>query len=158
MRDAGVGITVTSATNIIVFLIGGTTVLPSLRSYSIFTGVGIVFTFFLQLTFFLAWFTIDQRRIESQRDGMCCWRRHPHHQPTNKPGLLKKVAAVLASSLRHKVVAYVAHYATSLRDKGVVNLIETALPLMVKYNANVWELVAYPVMNLSMTESGSKSN
>ena len=104
MRDAGVGITVTSATNIIVFLIGGTTVLPSLRSYSIFTGVGIVFTFFLQLTFFLAWFTIDQRRIESQRDGMCCWKRHPHHQPTNKPGLLKKVAAVVASFLRHKVV------------------------------------------------------
>jgi len=67
MRHAGVGITVTSITDILVFLIGGTTVLPSLRSYSIFTGVGICFTYFLQITFFLAWFSIDQKRINEKR-------------------------------------------------------------------------------------------
>ena len=46
------------------FLVGGTTVLPSLRSYSLYTGLGILATYCLQLTFFLAWFTLDQRRID----------------------------------------------------------------------------------------------
>ena len=55
-------------------LAGGTTVLPSLRSYSIFTGVGIIFTYLLQLTFFLAFFTLDQKRIDAKRDGMFCWK------------------------------------------------------------------------------------
>ena len=27
-----------------------------------------------QLSFFLAGFALDQRRIEARRDGMCCWR------------------------------------------------------------------------------------
>ena len=67
MRHAGLGITVTSVTDVLVFLIGGTTVLPSLRSYSIYTGVGISFTYLLQITFFLAWFSIDQKRINERR-------------------------------------------------------------------------------------------
>ena len=37
------------STDIIMIPPGGTTRLPSLRSYSIFTGVGILFTFLLQV-------------------------------------------------------------------------------------------------------------
>ena len=134
MREAGVGITVTSATNIIVFLIGGTTVLPSLRSYSLFTGVGIVFTFFLQLTFFLACFTIDQRRIESRRDGMCCWKRHHNHQPSDKPGLLKKAASILAAFLSQKAVkASIVVFSFSL--VGVCSWGVTQIPVELDYTA-----------------------
>ena len=42
-------------------------ILPSLKSYSIFTAVGILFTYILQATFFVAWLSIDQRRIEARR-------------------------------------------------------------------------------------------
>ena len=134
MREAGVGITVTSATNIIVFLIGGTTVLPTLRSYSLFTGVGIVFTFFLQLTFFLAWFTIDQRRIESKRDGMCCWKRHPNHKPSDKPGLIKRAASLLAAFLSHKPVKALVVVA-SFALAGVCSWGVTQIPVELDYAA-----------------------
>ncbi len=62
LRHAGVGITVTSMTDVIVFAVGGSTVLPSLRSYSLYTAMGILFTFFLQITFFVGWLTIDTVR------------------------------------------------------------------------------------------------
>lgn len=78
LRHAGVGITVTSMTDVIVFAVGGTTVLPSLRSYSLYAAVGILFTFFLQTTFFVACLTIDTKRIDQLRNGMfCCIKYNP---------------------------------------------------------------------------------
>jgi len=123
MRSAGVAITVTSTTNILVFLIGGTTRLPSLRSYSIFTGVGILFTFLLQLSFFLAGFALDQRRIEARRDGMCCWRVHKDHIPSTTPGLLSRMFIHLSSLLRWRsakaVVVVTSLALTALSGWGV---------------------------------------
>lgn len=82
MRHAGVGITITSFTDFVVFSVGATTVLPSLRSYSFFTAVGILFTYFLQSTFFVAWLSIDQARIDARRDGTFCWKSYgPDWEP-----------------------------------------------------------------------------
>lgn len=47
---SGVGITVTSVTDIVVFLVGGSTVLPSLSSYSFFTAAGIAVVYILQVS------------------------------------------------------------------------------------------------------------
>jgi len=63
LRRAGVGVTVTSLTDVVVFAIGATTRLPSLMSYSLYTMLGILFTFALQVTFFVACLSLDQRRI-----------------------------------------------------------------------------------------------
>ena len=76
MRRAGVGITVTSLTDVTVFGIGATTVLPSLRSYSLFTMAGILSVYLLQSTLFVACLALDQRRIRGRRDGTCCWVVH----------------------------------------------------------------------------------
>jgi Niemann-Pick C1 protein len=66
MEHAGVAITITSFTDVIAFGIGGTTVLPALRSFCLYASVGIVAVYFFQCTFFLAWMTIDQKRIEAK--------------------------------------------------------------------------------------------
>ena len=55
MASAGGAITVTSATDIIAFAIGGTTVLPALKSFCLYASVGILTIFFLQCTHFVAW-------------------------------------------------------------------------------------------------------
>ena len=81
MRHAGAAITVTSVTDIIAFGIGGFTVLPALQSFCIYASVGIVATFLFQSTFFLAWFSLDQRRQESGRNACCFCYVHNNYQP-----------------------------------------------------------------------------
>ena len=67
MKHAGVAITITSLTDLLAFGIGGSTVLPGLRSFCIYAAIGIVFVFLYMATFFLAWFSINQRREEDNR-------------------------------------------------------------------------------------------
>ena len=45
-------------------------VLPALKSFCIYCGVGILFVYFLQATWFVAWMALDQRRIEAQKCGL----------------------------------------------------------------------------------------
>ena len=53
MRHAGVAITITSVTDFVAFGIGGSTVLPTLRSFCIFAAVGIIVIFFFQVRFLI---------------------------------------------------------------------------------------------------------
>ena len=50
MQHAGVAITITSITDVIAFGIGASTVLPALKSFCIFASVGIVATYFFQVS------------------------------------------------------------------------------------------------------------
>ena len=76
MKHAGVAVTITSVTDFLAFAIGASTVLPALSSFCIFAALGILFIYFYAITFFLAWFSLDQRRVEDTRDGcLCCWKK-----------------------------------------------------------------------------------
>uniref|UniRef100_A0A1B0D602 SSD domain-containing protein n=1 Tax=Phlebotomus papatasi TaxID=29031 RepID=A0A1B0D602_PHLPP len=88
LRHAGASITVTSLTDIVAFLVGSTTVLPSLQSFCIYASVGILMTYLYAVTFFVAIFTLDERRIAARRNAvlpciihsedkvkLCCDRR-----------------------------------------------------------------------------------
>ncbi|RXG52107.1 Patched domain-containing protein 3 [Armadillidium vulgare] len=70
LKHAGVSITITSLTDFVAFAIGCTTVLPALRYFCLFAAVGIISIYFFQATFFVAWFTLDQRRLEDSRQGL----------------------------------------------------------------------------------------
>lgn len=75
LKHAGVSITVTSLTDFAAFAIGSSTVLPALRSFCLFASVGIAAVYFFQATFFVAWFSLDQRRLEDNRQGIFwCWK------------------------------------------------------------------------------------
>ena len=81
MKHAGVAITITSLTDVVAFAIGGTTVLPALRSFCLYASVGITATYFFQCTFFLAFLSLDQRRINDQRNGCFPCIKHTNWTP-----------------------------------------------------------------------------
>ena len=83
MRHAGVAITITSVTDLLAFGIGASTVLPALSSFCVYAALGIVFVFFYMATFFLAWFSIDQRRSEAHRDGCICCLKYKNWVPNS---------------------------------------------------------------------------
>ena len=75
MKHAGVAITITSLTDLLAFAIGATTILPALQSFCLFAAMGIFFVFIYMATFFVAFFSLDQRRIEDDRNGcICCYK------------------------------------------------------------------------------------
>jgi len=82
MKHAGVSITITSVTDFLAFVVGSSTVLPSLRSFCLYSAVGIMATYIFQATFFVGWLTLDQRRIQSHRDGMFPWYKHRNWKPS----------------------------------------------------------------------------
>lgn len=80
---AGVGITVTSLTDFLAFTVGSTTDLPALRYFCIYSAVGIASIYFLQITYFVGWLTLDQRRLEDRRHGLLwCWKMSPTWSPS----------------------------------------------------------------------------
>ena len=73
LASAGASITVTSLTDMFAFLIGSNTSLPALRNFCFYAALGILFTFFFQTTWFVAWLAIDEwRRAGNRRDVACC--------------------------------------------------------------------------------------
>ena len=66
------------------FGIGGTTVLPALQSFCIFASVGILSIYFFQCTFFVAWMSIDQRRVEASRNACCPCYKHRNWNANNR--------------------------------------------------------------------------
>uniref|UniRef100_A0A2P2I6N8 Niemann-Pick C1 protein-like n=1 Tax=Hirondellea gigas TaxID=1518452 RepID=A0A2P2I6N8_9CRUS len=81
LKHAGVAITVTSLTDVFAFAIGATTVLPALRSFCIYSAVGIVALYCFQTTFFVAWFSLDQTRMEGNRNGLFWCYQHKNYTP-----------------------------------------------------------------------------
>lgn len=88
MQKAGASITVTSLTDIIAFLVGGTTVLPSLRSFCVFAALCILMTYIYVVTFFVAVLTIDEKRIAQKRNGFAPCIKHESSEPVWEPRIM----------------------------------------------------------------------
>ncbi|KAK2569522.1 Patched domain-containing protein 3 [Acropora cervicornis] len=70
LKHAGCSITITSLTDFLAFMIGATTILPALRSFCIFAGIGIIADFALQATLFTAFLALDARRRDLLQEVM----------------------------------------------------------------------------------------
>ncbi|CAK9806362.1 Patched domain-containing protein 3 [Anthophora quadrimaculata] len=70
LGHAGSAISITSLTDVVAFIIGASTILPSLQSFCIYAAFGVLLTFLFQITFYVAFFTIDARRIENKRNSI----------------------------------------------------------------------------------------
>jgi len=101
MSRAGCAITVTSITDFLAFAIGGTTVLPALKSFCLFCAVGLIVVYLLQATWFIAWFSIDQRRIEAGRNGSLVCYTHTNFQPNklSQKNILQSVFKSIAKAV-----------------------------------------------------------
>lgn len=76
LKHAGASITVTSLTDIVAFAVGSITVLPSLQSFCIYAAFGVLMMFFFVITFYVAIFTLDERRIAAHRNSFVPWKIH----------------------------------------------------------------------------------
>ncbi|XP_063724453.1 NPC intracellular cholesterol transporter 1-like [Symsagittifera roscoffensis] len=74
VKHAGVSILITSLTDFSAFAIGASTIIPSLRSFCLFSAFGIVGVFLVTLFFFTGILTYDQKREKANRNAclFCC--------------------------------------------------------------------------------------
>lgn len=71
LSRAGTAITVTSFTNVAVFLLSAISELPALRFFALWAAIGIFFAWAFTITFFTACMTLEMRRIDANRRDCC---------------------------------------------------------------------------------------
>ncbi|CAB4003433.1 patched domain-containing 3-like, partial [Paramuricea clavata] len=86
LKHAGSSITITTFTDLLAFLVGGSTIIPGLQSFCFYAALGIFCDYILQTTFFVAWLSIDARRSDKRRDGCCCCCILPQDYKPNECG------------------------------------------------------------------------
>jgi len=85
MRRGGMSILITSLTDFLAFAIGSSTNLPALSSFCVYAGLGVLFDFFFQITFFMACLVLNARRSEARRrDVAVCIKDKDEKFITNK--------------------------------------------------------------------------
>jgi Niemann-Pick C1 protein len=99
LEKAGASITITSLTDIIAFVVGGTTVLPSLRSFCVFAALCILMTYLYVVTFFVAVLTLDEMRLAKNRNGCLPCIVHKETKLWCEPNLLPRSIRFLYSKL-----------------------------------------------------------
>jgi len=87
LRRGGMSILITSLTDFLAFVIGSTTNLPALSSFCVYAGIGVLFDFFFQITFFAACMVIDARRATANRRdvAVCLKDGDPSHVSNVSP-------------------------------------------------------------------------
>jgi hypothetical protein len=70
LQHAGVSITVTSLTDIFAFGIGALSWMPGVASFCVCAALGLAAIFLLQVSWFVAWMSLDEARVVAGRDGV----------------------------------------------------------------------------------------
>jgi len=106
MKHAGVAVSVTTFTDVIAFFVGSNTVLPGLESFCIYAAMAIFSIYALQVTHFVAWFSLDVRRQNAHRDGCICCYTHKNFKSFDfsKGSLLNKAFAYIGVLITKKWV------------------------------------------------------
>ena len=124
MRRAGVAITLTSATDIAALLSAAFTIFPALHSVCITAVFAILFIFLMQSTWFVAWLTLDQRRIEEQRDSFfpCLvrneWSKEKAQASRNWTKTLMDFLSNWAKTLMYFLSNVICHMATKVWERN----------------------------------------
>ena len=82
--EAAVSITITSITDALAFGIGAITPLPAVRVFCLFAGVGVIFDYFFQITFFGACMVYSGRREAANRHCITLVKVIPHSQAKSR--------------------------------------------------------------------------
>lgn len=100
LKHAGVSIVITSFTDIVALLIGAITILPSLKSFCIYAAVGVFFIFCYSVTFYVAVFTLDLKRIKDKRNGVVFCYKHKTEMPlSTETTIFQKVLAYMYKNI-----------------------------------------------------------
>merc|ERR1711892_161008 len=112
LKHAGVSVTVTSLTDVFAFGVGAVTQMPGLESFSVCTAIGLGSIYLLQISWFVAWMSLDERRISTGRDGLLMCIVHKDFKPSkcsqqNFGDVVVKKYAQLLSSVIFKFIVIV---------------------------------------------------
>ncbi|KAH8026782.1 hypothetical protein HPB51_024402 [Rhipicephalus microplus] len=114
------------------FFIGALTETPAVRIFALYAGVALLINFFLQMTCFLALFTMDTLRQESNRLDLCfCIKASKKSKPSENTSLLYKffktvyAPFLLTDSVR--VIVMVAFIGWLCSSIAVISKIEIGL-------------------------------
>ncbi|XP_053404170.1 patched domain-containing protein 3-like isoform X2 [Mercenaria mercenaria] len=72
LRISGVGVTITSLTDLIAFMSGAGSSFVAVKNFCIYTGVAVLFCYLNNITFFAACVAINERRVAGNRHFMTC--------------------------------------------------------------------------------------
>lgn len=101
LQHAGVSIVITSFTDIVAFLVGSITILPSLQSFCLYAALGVFFIFIFSVTFYVAIFVLDERRMRDKRNGVLFCIKHPNYIARESK---KSISQVVIHQLYSKVM------------------------------------------------------
>jgi Niemann-Pick C1 protein len=104
MKKAGASITITSATDIAVFIVGSSTKMPGFRSFCVYTAFSILMVYIYVVTFFVAILVLDERRISEKRNALVPCIIHTSHK-THKPSNIADVEDKVIAHLYRFIVA-----------------------------------------------------
>lgn len=133
LGHAGSAICITSLTDVIAFVIGASTILPSLQSFCIYAAVGVLVTFLLQLTFFVGFFTLDCKRVAAKRNGIVPCVVHSEYSPRISPGAVPFSVRVI-DTLYDKLVLTIPGRASIL----AVTLVVTGFGILGSLQLQQW--------------------
>merc|ERR1719402_665033 len=122
LKHAGVSVTVTSLTDVFAFGVGAVTRMPGLESFCVCCAIALASIFLLQVSWFVAWMSLDERRIESGRDGIIPCIIHKDYQPPtcckpNNSQVFSSAYAKLLSSRIYKLLVIL--FTTGLLGFGI---------------------------------------
>merc|ERR1719210_63463 len=137
MRHAGISVTVTSITDVMAFGLGAFTIMPGLQAFCVSAAICIALIFLLQTSWFVAWLSLDQHRIEMRKHGIIpCVTVEKESEPvtlvTEKPTakrLMSRYASLLDSSLFKAVVLTITAGLLAFGIYGSVNIVQRFDPI-----------------------------
>jgi len=94
IKHAGVSITVTSLTDVFAFGVGAVTKMPGLESFCVCTAIGLGSIYLLQVSWFVAWMTLDEQRVENARNALLPCISHSRSASTSSSSELRSVDLV----------------------------------------------------------------
>lgn len=97
--------------------LGALSSMPAVKTFSLYAGMAIFFDFFLQITCFLALFTIDIRREEAGRLEVCCCVRLTPKHSTDEGFLYSLVRDYYTPFVLWKPIRYVVVSFENLLEK-----------------------------------------
>jgi len=137
MRHAGISVTVTSITDVMAFGLGAFTIMPGLQAFCVSAAICIALIFLLQTSWFVAWLSLDQHRIEMRKHGIIpCVTVEKESEPVSlvpeKPlakRLMSRYASLLDSSFFKAAVLTITAGLLAFGIYGSVNIVQRFDPI-----------------------------
>ena len=139
LKHAGTAITVTSLTDICAFMSGGLTYFVAGKSFCIGGAIAITAIFLFQTSWFVAWLTLDQQRIQQKRNGIIPCLVHKEWQPPkwsqndNSTLAMSKIASIFEFPIFQAFIIFITFGMLSLGICGALQIqieydFKTAVP------------------------------